>query len=125
MQVALHGLHPVMVTTHAAKHEVQPIADNSGALPATTSKSAELCPPVCLPLGQREDKHSRTPSKQVPFMLQAAACAERTCVYAEDAALGLGIWQGELNLPVNAPRPNESRVQRLNAVGCHDHLRKP
>jgi hypothetical protein len=43
-------------------------------------------------------------------------------VDAEDAALGLGVWQWELNLPVNTARPDEGRVQRLNAVGGHDHL---
>jgi hypothetical protein len=57
--------------------------------------------------------------------MRCVSQAEHTCVYAEDAALGFGIRQWELNLPVNAPRPDEGRVQRLNAVGCHDDLRKP
>jgi hypothetical protein len=41
---------------------------------------------------------------------------------AKDAALGLGVWQWELNLPVNTARPDEGWVQRLNAVSGHDHL---
>jgi hypothetical protein len=46
-----------------------------------------------------------------------------TCVDAEDAALGLGVWQGELNLPVNTPGPDKSRVQCLNTIGGHNDLR--
>lgn len=41
---------------------------------------------------------------------------------AENASLRLGIWQGELDFAVNAPRADEGRVQCLNAVGCHDNL---
>jgi hypothetical protein len=46
----------------------------------------------------------------------------RTCVNAKNSPLCLGVWQRELNLAVNAARPDQRRVQRLNAVGGHDNL---
>ena len=43
-------------------------------------------------------------------------------VNAEDAPLGLGVGQRELDLAINAPGTDQGRVQRLDAVGGHDDL---
>lgn len=40
----------------------------------------------------------------------------------EDAPLGLGVWQRELDLAVDAPGADERRVERLDAIGGHYHL---
>ena len=46
-------------------------------------------------------------------------------VNGEDASLGLLVWQGELNLSVNAARADESGVKGFNPVGGHDDLDVP
>ena len=46
-------------------------------------------------------------------------------VDAKDAALGLGVWQRELNLAVYPAWPDECRVQGLYLVGRHDDLQPP
>ena len=43
-------------------------------------------------------------------------------VDAEDAALRLGVREGELDFPVDAARADEGRVQGLDLVGRHDDL---
>ena len=48
-------------------------------------------------------------------LLQVDILSQRhpACVDAKDAALGLGVRQRELNLPINPARPDECRVQGL------------
>ena len=133
---------PAGKKSHADQHIAQGLASQQGAFldktPPVHSTAAVDCillaitsqvsrwpwpPPPCP--WANEKTSTVEPQASRSHACCKRVCAKRTCVYAEDAALGLGIWQGELNLPVNAPRPDEGRVQRLNAVGCHDHLRKP
>lgn len=45
-------------------------------------------------------------------------------VDAEDAALGLDIWQGEFYFAVDSTGANKSRIQRLYLVRSHDDLRR-
>lgn len=44
------------------------------------------------------------------------------CVDGKDAPLGLDIGQGKFNFPVYPSRPDERRIQGVDAVCGHDHL---
>lgn len=46
-------------------------------------------------------------------------------VYLEHQALLAPVGQGELNLAVQAARPQEGRIQRVRPVGRHDDLDAP
>ena len=45
-----------------------------------------------------------------------------TCVNSKDSALGLFIWERELDFPVDPSGSDQGGVQRLDAVGGHDHF---
>mmetsp|Transcript_14690 Transcript_14690/g.41334 ORF Transcript_14690/g.41334 Transcript_14690/m.41334 type:complete len:292 (+) Transcript_14690:196-1071(+) len=57
-------------------------------------------------------------------LLQVDVVAQRhfPCMNLEDAALSLSIREGKLDLPVNTARPDQRRVQALDAVSRHDDL---
>ncbi len=40
----------------------------------------------------------------------------------EDEALLTAIWDGELDLAIQPPRPQQRRVQRVRPIGRHDDL---
>ena len=57
-------------------------------------------------------------------LLQIDILSQRhpACVDAKDTALGLGVGQWELNLPINPTGPDERWVQGLYSICSHDHL---
>merc|ERR1711971_1459409 len=72
----------------------------------------------CLDVGTREIVLGHN----VLFKVNVFSQGHFPCVDAKDSALGLLVWERELNFPVNSARSDQGRVKGLNPIGRHDHL---